>query len=169
LKLYICFFIVRLRTFQTILIVQYLLYQHNRSVQKCICVSMYVYIFLNYAFPWRNIYSCCFCPSSYRYFQGHRAITPVSLFAAPSFIPTLSFWLTVMPCSWKQQVPLKCRYLSTQMHCPTIPDDSNLHSHNLEDLKSHILLLSLMIYLCSEQGIISHTFVYSFECSDSFP
>lgn len=49
-------------------IVQYLLYQHNKSVHRCICVSVYVHIFLNYAFLWRNIYSCCFCP--YHYFQG---------------------------------------------------------------------------------------------------
>jgi len=55
------------------------------------------------------------------------------------------------------------------MHRPTIPDDSNMHSHNLENLKPHILLLSVMIYLCNEQSIISHTLVYSFECSDGFP
>ena len=68
---------------------------HNKSVHTCICMSVYVHIFLNYAFPWRNIYSCCFCPSPYRYFQGHRAITPISLFAAPSSSPTLS---VSVPC-----------------------------------------------------------------------
>jgi len=132
---------------------------HNKSVHTCICVSVYVHIFLNYAFPWRNIYSCCFCPSPYHCFQGHRAITPLSLFATPSSNPSLSFWLTVMSCSWKQQLPSKCCYLSTKMHCPMIVDDSNLHSHHLEDLRFHILLPSLMMYLCSEQSIISHTFV----------
>lgn len=76
-------------------IVQYLLYQHNKSVHTCICMSVYVHIFLHYAFPWRNIYSCCFCPSPYHYFQSHRANTPVSLFAAPSSIPTLS---VSVPC-----------------------------------------------------------------------
>ena len=63
---------------------------HNKSVHTCICVSVYVHIFLNYAFPWRNIYSCCFCPSPNHYFHGHRAITPISWFAAPSSNPTFS-------------------------------------------------------------------------------
>ena len=148
---------------------------HNKSVHTCICVSVYVHIFLNYAFPWRNIYSCCFCPSPYHYFHGHRAITPISLFAAPSSNPTLSISVPchsgLLLCPAAGSIKFLPNVVTYPPKCtvPRSPDDSNLLNHHLENLRSHILLPSLMINLCSECSIISHTFVYTFECSDSFP